>query len=40
VYGVDTYMDKKEANNVMDLLKIPFAGYRQPVQYEQEENLD
>jgi sterol desaturase/sphingolipid hydroxylase (fatty acid hydroxylase superfamily) len=39
VYGVDTYMDKEEASSVINLLKIPFAGYRQPVEYSGEEKL-
>lgn len=39
VYGVDTYMDKNESSNIMDLLKIPFSGYRQPIEYEKEEDL-
>jgi len=39
VYGVDTYMDKKESSDIMNLLKIPFAGYRQHIEYESEEKL-
>lgn len=39
VYGVDTYMDKKEANNVIELLKIPFSGHRPHIEYEEEEKL-
>lgn len=39
VYGVDTYMADKEANDVVTLLKIPFGGYRTPVKYEKEEEL-
>jgi sterol desaturase/sphingolipid hydroxylase (fatty acid hydroxylase superfamily) len=39
IYGVDTYMDKEEASNVLQLLKMPFKGYRTPVQYEKEEEL-
>ncbi len=39
VYGVDTYMDKKEASNVGNLLKIPFSGYREPIEYDKEESL-
>jgi len=39
VYGVDTYMDKKESSDIMNLLKIPFAGYRQNIEYESEEKL-
>lgn len=39
VYGVDTYMDKKEASDVIELLKLPFAGYRDPIEYDKEEEL-
>ncbi len=39
VYGVDTHMDKQEANDVGFLLKIPFLKYRSHIQYEQEEQL-
>lgn len=39
-YGVDTYMDREEASNVMNLLKIPFAGYRKPIEYDNEEELN
>lgn len=39
VYGVDTHMDKQEANDVGFLLKIPFLKYRSHIQYEQEERL-
>ncbi len=39
VYGVDTYMDKKQTKSVWELLKIPFTGYRQPIQYDKEEQL-
>ncbi len=39
VFGVDTYMDQKEASNVMELLKLPFSGYRKPIEYDQEEQL-
>lgn len=38
-YGVDTHMDVHEANNVIELLKIPFLKYRQPVSYPDEEKL-
>lgn len=37
-YGVDTYMGK-EVSDVVELLKIPFAGYKEPIQYEEEEVL-
>ncbi len=39
VYGVDTYMEKEEASSLSNLLKIPFAGYRDPIQYDKEEEL-
>jgi len=39
IYGVDTYMDPSESQNVGNLLKIPFAGYRQHIEYEEEEKL-
>ncbi len=39
IYGVDTYMDKKETENIGSLLKIPFAGYREHIHYDKPENL-
>lgn len=39
IYGVDTYMEKTESSDLMHLLKLPFSGYRQPVEYKQEEKL-
>ena len=39
VYGVDTYMDHNETTDVVNLLKVPFAGYRPTIQYEEEESL-
>jgi len=39
IYGVDTYMEEKEASELKNLLKIPFVGYRQPIDYEEEERL-
>lgn len=39
IYGVDTYMDKEEASSMANLLKIPFAGYRSPIEYQEEEKL-
>ena len=38
-YGVDTYMAKDEVNNLGSLLKIPFVGYRDPIEYAEEEKL-
>ncbi|MCH2023122.1 MAG: sterol desaturase family protein [Saprospiraceae bacterium] len=40
VYGVDTYMDKKEASNIISLLKIPFIGYRDPIVYDNEDSIE
>lgn len=39
VYGVDTYMDVHQTNHIGELLKIPFAGYREHIQYDKEEVL-
>jgi sterol desaturase/sphingolipid hydroxylase (fatty acid hydroxylase superfamily) len=30
VYGIDTHMDEKENNNLANLIKLPFQGYRPP----------
>jgi len=39
VYGVDTYMNTEQVGNIWDLLKIPFQGYKKPIQYDKEEVL-
>lgn len=39
VYGVDTYMNPNEAHNIGFLLKLPFSGYRKPIEYDKEEVL-
>jgi sterol desaturase/sphingolipid hydroxylase (fatty acid hydroxylase superfamily) len=39
VYGVDTYMDKQQTENILDLLKIPFQGHQPHIEYEEEERL-
>jgi len=39
-YGVDTYMDEHEANNIVNLLKVPFNGYRGHIEYDSDEVLD
>ncbi len=39
VYGLDTHMDQQEANNVIQLLKLPFNGYRPRITYREEEQL-
>ena len=31
IYGIDTHMDPKENEDVVNLLKIPFQSYRPPV---------
>ncbi len=38
-YGLDTHMDKREANNVWTLLKQPFSGYRKHIDYDKPEVL-
>ncbi len=38
-YGVDTYMDKKEADSIGFLLKLPFIGHRPHIDYDTEEKL-
>ncbi|MEM1136459.1 MAG: sterol desaturase family protein [Bacteroidota bacterium] len=38
-YGVDTYMEHKEANDLATLLKIPFKKYRETPKYDKEEIL-
>jgi len=39
VYGVDTYMQKEDANNIWNMLKLPFTPYRHRIKYDQEEEL-
>ncbi len=39
VYGLDTHMDSKEADNIGFLLKIPFLPYRHMIEYKKEEKL-
>jgi len=36
---LDTHMDKREADNVGYLLKIPFLPYRPHIEYEEDEKL-
>ena len=38
-YGVDTYMDEKKVNNIWELLKVPFQGYRARIEYDAKEDL-
>ncbi len=39
VYGIDTYMDKDNADDVLTLLAVPFGPYRRPPQYQTPEDL-
>ncbi len=39
IYGLDTHMEEENVNQVGFLLKAPFAGYRDHIQYPSEENL-
>ena len=39
VYGVDIWMEEKDANDLVQLLKIPFLPYRKTIEYEEEEKL-
>ncbi len=39
VYGLDTHMDKSEADSIGGLLKIPFQAYRPHIKYQEEESL-
>lgn len=39
VYGVDTHMNKGEAESIPFMLKIPFLPYRKHINYETEEKL-
>ncbi len=38
-YGVDTYPDSQQTMNIWGILKIPFAGYRKPIEYDGKEVL-
>ena len=38
-YGLDTHMNDSEVANIWELLKIPFAGYRPEIEYQNEENF-
>ncbi len=38
-YGLDTYMAPKEYANILEMLKMPFTGYRPSIQYDREEEL-
>lgn len=39
VYGVDTYMDENDVTSIPSLLKIPFSGYKEHIEYKEEEKL-
>ena len=39
VYGLDTYMEAENVNQIGFLLKAPFKGYRTRIEYTQEEEL-
>jgi sterol desaturase/sphingolipid hydroxylase (fatty acid hydroxylase superfamily) len=39
VYGLDSYPDSREVEDIGTLLKIPFMKYRPPVEYGEEERL-
>jgi len=39
VFGLDTHFNKRESENVWELLKIPFKAYRAPKEYPEKENL-
>lgn len=39
IYGLDTYPEDKENMSIATLLKIPFSGYRKPINYSSEEKL-
>ncbi len=39
VYGVDTYMEEEKTKSLIELLKIPFMGYKEPIEYDNEESL-
>lgn len=38
-YGMDTHMDVKSTENIVEMLKIPFQSYRPRIEYESEEKL-
>ena len=37
IYGVDTYYTDEDANDIVQMLKIPFLKYRERRVYEEEE---
>ena len=39
IYGVDTYMDKKQTEDIIAMLKMPFQGHRAAIEYDKEESL-
>lgn len=38
-YGLDTHMDKREVSNIWQILKQPFSGYREHIDYDKPEIL-
>lgn len=39
VYGLDTHMDARETDSILQMLKMPFTPYRKPVEYDKPEQL-
>lgn len=39
IYGVDTYMDTKQTEDIIAMLKMPFQGHRPHIEYDKEESL-
>ncbi len=39
IFGLDTYFENKEVNNIGKLLALPFKGYRKPITYSKNEKL-
>ena len=39
IYGVDTYMDKEQTENIWAMLKMPFQGHKAHIEYDEEEKL-
>ncbi len=38
-YGLDTHLDYKETNNILNMLAIPFQKYKGHIEYAEEEKL-
>jgi len=39
VYGLDTHMDARETDSILQILNMPFKPYRKPVDYDKPEQL-